>query len=210
MGGLYISEEPLDSLYCEQCGDSDIEIGYFKDDDIEGVWEVIKPSDLCCIDCKEKNICEGDCEKIPEDPGFFNNYTLLYCMKFFEENMSYKKGRYVYLLCVDKDTGNVFVKVKHGGHELLKSFCFKEELENKTAISLIPFSFDIVDYPKKIKIIKVKNKRISVYKCVVKKEEEEFKEGTISYMCDGWYGFIPVNELKDVSGLDINWSDLLK
>ena len=29
-------------------------------------------------------------------------------------------------------------------------------------------------------------------------------------MCDGWYGFIPVNELKDVSGLDINWSDLLK
>jgi hypothetical protein len=32
MGGLYTSEYPLpfDYLYCEQCGDSDWELGYFE------------------------------------------------------------------------------------------------------------------------------------------------------------------------------------
>lgn len=35
MGGWYTSEEPLDydDLYCEECGDSDQELGWYGDDE---------------------------------------------------------------------------------------------------------------------------------------------------------------------------------
>ena len=42
MGGLYVSEEPLENedLYCEQCGDSDFLIGYA--DTKEEAWNLLR------------------------------------------------------------------------------------------------------------------------------------------------------------------------
>ena len=49
LGGMYSSEYPLDfdDLYCEECGDSDWEIGNFES--AEELWDYIKPCDLACI-----------------------------------------------------------------------------------------------------------------------------------------------------------------
>ena len=48
MGGLYTSDEPrdYDSLYCDQCGDSDWLLGAFET--IKDLWDLIK--DECDID----------------------------------------------------------------------------------------------------------------------------------------------------------------
>lgn len=42
MGGLYVSDEPLDyeQIYCETCGDSDLLIGYVSNR--EEAWNLLK------------------------------------------------------------------------------------------------------------------------------------------------------------------------
>ena len=47
LGGLYTSEEYLDDLYCETCGDSDWLIGTFST--INEFWDLIE--DKCNIEC---------------------------------------------------------------------------------------------------------------------------------------------------------------
>ena len=53
LGGIYTTDEPQDwdDLYCEQCGDSDWEIGYVDDGDPESAWQMIMPNELECIGC---------------------------------------------------------------------------------------------------------------------------------------------------------------
>ena len=202
LGGLYTSDEALDYdyLYCEECGDSDTEVGYFQDDDFEGIWDTIKPFDLACIgckDCTDNGECEMSCELLLPYTNC-NCYGLLYSMKFIEEIQDGKKS-YVYLICKDADTGKIFVNFKPYGHKfgecqtIPSSFCYKQELELKVAYSLIPPVEKIIKEPEFIKKVSQKNRGCSVYECIVKKEKDE-EENAAWYYNDGWYGWTDRSE----------------
>ena len=194
MGGLYSSEWQLDydDLYCEQCGDSDWEIGNFETP--EELWNLIKPYDLCCIGCKKADECEAACDLI-EDENAYYSYDLLYCMEFLAETFDFEEMRYIYLICRDKQTKRLFVKFqpldyKFGKyHQLPNSFSLNKELDDKIALSLIPITSEVVKKPKKVKTIKVNDITYVVYECVVNKDEDDQIDGAY-YYDDNWYGWL--------------------
>lgn len=44
LGGIYILDEELDyeELYCEECGDYDYELGFYEDNDLQTLWDIVK------------------------------------------------------------------------------------------------------------------------------------------------------------------------
>lgn len=199
LGGLYTTSEPLDydAMYCEECGDSDTEIGYFADNDAEGIWNEIKPDNLCCIDCENKDCdyeTEENCDKHSENYNM-NSCGLLYGMKFIAENINFNKYTYVYLICEDEKTGEIYVdfepvRKKFGQfHAIPNSFCFKKELEGKVAICLIPFVENIVKSPEKIAVIKDGKRTNIVYKCIVNRDADT-QPDAVSWDGEGWRGWL--------------------
>ena len=205
MGGLYSSFESLDwdDLYCEQCGDSDWEIGNFET--AEEAWEYLKPYDLCCIDCTkvddfdEDYFCENDCELIDEY-NTSNSFGLLYTLSFIAQTFDVE-NRHVYLICRDKESNRVFVKFKPLGHEFGKyhqlpiSFSLNDTLDNKVAISLIPTTCEVVEKPKLLKVIKDNDSESIIYECIVNKSEDDSLDNAY-YYDDNWYGWLSVDDFS--------------
>lgn len=142
MGGLYATEEQQDyeGLYCEQCGDSDWEIG--RADTMDEAWEMVKPGDLPCMDCphaaeEDWEYCNNKCKE-DVDTSWGHGYSLKYVMEFLAENFDAGTAEYVYLLPVDDD-GKIYSKECCGKRCLLKSFCYKPEYAGKLANKLAPF-----------------------------------------------------------------------
>ena len=198
MGGLYTSEEPLDYdyLYCEECCDSDHELGYFET--AEEMWEVIQPENLECIGCTEYEAdlsCEEGCERLK--PYNIHGYDLAYCMEFLEGFVEGKKT-YVYLICRNARTRQVYVNFKLIGykfgerHSIPKMFCFKPELENKIAVSLVPYVGTLKEKPKLVHTEKVKGNTFKVYECIV--EDNETEENAAWPEHDGYYGWLDSKE----------------
>ena len=156
LGGFYSSEYPLefDDLYCEECGDSDREIGEFSS--AEELWDYIKPHDLACLDCDKAYHCENECELVDSDIPY--SYDILYTMDFLKKEFDVEK-RYVYLICEDKETKQIythFCEEKEWGdyHSLPNSFSLNEELDRKIAFSLISHIERLIEKPAFIKEIK--------------------------------------------------------
>ena len=70
LGGLYTSDEqiPYEDLYCEECGDSDMELG--EAESISEAWDILKP------DTGENGV------------GFLPAYILPILMEFADEDAS--------------------------------------------------------------------------------------------------------------------------
>ena len=205
LGGLYATDEPQEweDLYCEACGDSDIEIGFFEDNDLDGIWETIKPYDLCCIgckDCTDDGVCEKNCEKLL--PHNFHSYGLLYVMEFLS-GMNAGNNSYVYLICRNP-LGEVFVNFKPSGHKfgecqnVLSSFCLKPELEEKIALSLVPPVDEVIKAPVFVKKVSINGNTYSIYECIVR--DDDYEEGAASWYNDGWYGWQKSSEYLPAKG----------
>lgn len=193
MGGLYSSDYQLDfdDLYCEQCGDSDWELGNYETP--EELWEDIKPYDLCCIGCKKEDICEEDCELVEESN--YSSYDLLYNMSFLAGNFDIENYRYVYLICEDNKSKTIFSAFKPHGHKfgeyhsIPNSFSLNKDLDYKVAISLVPTTCELIKKPYKIKTIKKNNIEYIIYKCIVNKSEDDNLDSAY-YYDDNWYGWL--------------------
>ncbi len=157
MGGIFASSEPIpfEELYCEQCGDSDHEIGYVDDDDPEAAWELLTPNDLVCIGCMDIVNDENDSDEECDDAcvnctkvsscGIGGMYDLCYVMHFIEEVFQVDRRQRVYVILTNED-GAVYVQdAKEDDffkkQVLLSCFCLKEDLASKIALSLIPAGY---------------------------------------------------------------------
>lgn len=192
-GGLYATEEPqeLEALYCEQCGDSDREIGTFET--VEELWDFIKPSYFACIGCENTEECDSidECDKVDAN---VMNYVLLNCMELLSEFAEDGKGETVSLICKNKTDGKIFVNFKPKGYKfgeklaLPSSFCLAPEMEEKVAYSLIPVQFEIVKKPEK-KHASKDGKTVFWYCEVLPDPEDKHEEDSAWWYMDGWYGW---------------------
>lgn len=92
MGGLYTLDEQadFDFLYCEECGDSDWEIGYAETR--EEAWALLESytdtfDETLCEKCNHKNdeddeYCIFECENYNSSGG----YLLSYVQEFIDEH----------------------------------------------------------------------------------------------------------------------------
>ena len=114
MGGLYCTDDVQDweSLYCEQCGDSDWELGYAET--LEDAWKLLKDKtatfdDSKCLTCphdEDYEYCDEHCEDYKHSGG----YNLNYIMQFLVENFECDKLHYIYLISKhEEDKNYVFV-----------------------------------------------------------------------------------------------------
>ena len=201
LGGLYTSDVKLsfDTLYCEECGESDTELGYYDDDDLEKIWEAIKPYDMACIDCEKRLSCDSDCEKL----GSFSshNVSLTYAMKFLDEIYN---GPKTYVALVVRNTdGKIIVNFKPPGHDFGEChaiptlFCLKPELEKKVAISLMPFVNKIIKEPELVRTFSSGENTYKLYECFVEDKDEP---DTAWRYDDGWYGYIHTDEYVPMKG----------
>ena len=203
MGGLYTTgyEQDWDELYCEQCGDSDFLLGSFEDDDIEGVWNMLKPNDICCIGCEHKDDCMEDCEKISDSSYMDCNYGLIYVQKFLFETFPEAKFHIIYLITRDKKTGKVYANCSPNGYKFGEAYaipyalCHQEELAEKMAISLKPWSYSETK-DKSFRLVKAEKENSGnkyIYEYIIDAEPED-TEGAF-HTGDGWYGWISPEEI---------------
>lgn len=206
MGGLFTSDEPLEwnDLYCEECGDSDQEIGFVPDGDLNALWDLIRPAHLCCLGCEKDDYCKEECNLVEHS---HLDYDLRYCMQFLSEHTN-RQDR-VYLVCRNASNGRIFVKFTGKGKDfgekcvLPSSFCLNDVLEEKVVATLIPVYFEVKQTPKRVATKVLKNGRISVWECVVEPDEDYASEGISWYYNDGWYGW------KDILSEKISVEDVL-
>ena len=122
MGGLYCTDESQDwdDLYCEQCGDSDWELGYA--DSLEKAWEFLKDEtatfdDRKCLTCphnEDYDYCDEHCEEMRHSGG----YSLTYVMEFLAENFECKHLHEIYLISRHtEEDGWVLVDCKPRGYD---------------------------------------------------------------------------------------------
>ena len=167
MGGcLFSAEEELDweELYCEECGDSDRLIGEY--DDPYQFFE----------DCKEE-------------------YDPVYLMRFIEEYFNVTgKGKKLFLVCRDKDSKEIFVCFDPDGyafgtyHKVPSNFSLDKKYDETVLSAIMPW----VEKTHNIKKL-YKNDKNILYQITVTKDEDD-KEGTASYMWNGWYGYISIED----------------
>ena len=91
MGGLFALDYELnfEERYCEQCGDSDWELGCANTR--EEAWELLKDITATfdwsmCDNCPHNNDDSYDCNEECEDFQHSGGYDLNYVIKFIEEN----------------------------------------------------------------------------------------------------------------------------
>lgn len=205
LGGLYATDEPLEweNLYCEECGDSDSEIGFVEDGNPEALWNLIKPERLACIGCPKEPDCFEDCEET-EPTG--TDFGLLYCMKFIEETASDGRGTRVRLICRSAKDGKVHVGFKQNGyafgerHSIPTSFCLNPELEEKIALCLIPFGADVKEGPRRIGEVRRKNGgKDAFWECVAEPDPDDDGEGAW-FDGEGWSGWLDPKEFVPLDG----------
>lgn len=186
-GDLFSSETGLDwdELYCEQCGDSDRFLGEY--DDPYTFFQ----------DFKEE-------------------YDILFLMDFIEENFDHtEQSKRVFLVCQDKESQKIFVcfspeNYKFGEYQKISScFCLDEKFEDEIASSLTPWVNEVFDTKRLYK-----NDQNVLYLATVEKDEYD-TDGAASYMNDGWYGYIDIENynplpeetwIKEVLSKDIGGS----
>ncbi len=214
MGGLYCTDDSQDweDLYCEQCGDSDWELGYAET--LEDAWRLLKDKtetfdDRKCLTCPHDgdfDYCNEDCEEYLHSGG----YNLSYVMEFLFKNFECEHLHEIYLVSRhDEEEGWVLVNCsprmsKFGeAHELPKLVCPFEEYVDMLAYGMR----SILDGPsrdlKEIASFKKKGKTIHIYECYEKMDEEYPNENwreAASYRDNSWYGYMKKEEIKLVEG----------
>ena len=165
---LFPSEKELDweELYCEGCGDSDRLIGEY--DDPYQFFE----------DFKEE-------------------YDAAYLMRFIEENFNViGKGKKVFLVCQDKDSEEIFVCFGPDDyafgtyHQVPSNFSLNKKYDETILSSIMPW----VEETHNIEKLYENDKNI-LYQVTVTKDEDD-KEGAASYIRNGWYGYISIEEYQ--------------
>jgi hypothetical protein len=210
MGGLYCTDDSQDweDLYCEQCGDSDWEMGYAET--MEDAWKLLKGNtstfdDRKCDICphhEDYAYCDNECEEYIHSGG----YSLAYVMEFLFKNFECEHLHEIYLVSRhDEEEGWVLVNCsprmsKFGeAHELPMQVCPFEEYVDMLAYSMT----SILDGPsrdlKEIASFEEKNKTIHIYECYEKMDEEYPNENwreAASYRDNSWYGYMRKEEIK--------------
>ena len=214
MGGLYCTDESQDwdDLYCEQCGDSDWELGYA--DSLEKAWELLKDEtatfdDRKCLTCphnEDYDYCDEHCEEMRHSGG----YSLTYVMEFLAENFECKHLHEIYLVSRHtEEDGWVLVDCKPRGydfgaaHTLPMEVCPFEEYVDMMAYGMT----SLLDGPskdlKEIATFKKKGKTIHIYECYEKLDEEYPNENwrdAASHKNNSWYGYMKKEDIKLVEG----------
>lgn len=191
MGGLYTTREEQNwiDLFCEECWDSDKEIGSFET--AKELWALVKPSRLACIGCEKEPDCFEDCDRVDAAGA---DYDLLRCMELISEHAKKDEGKTVSLICRNVTNGCYFVNFKPKGYDfgealaLPSAYCLLPELEEKVALSLAPKWYEMVKRPER-KDVSADGKTIFWYCEVLSDPEEDDEEDGAWYQVDGWYGW---------------------
>ena len=211
MGGLYCTDDVQDweSLYCEQCGDSDWELGYAET--LEDAWKLLKDKtatfdDSKCLTCPHDEgyeYCDEHCEDYKHSGG----YNLNYIMQFLVENFECDKLHYIYLISKhEEDKNYVFVNVKPNGcgfgenHSL--PYCVSPfgDYVNQLARSLTSLLDGPASDIKEVYVEERKDKVIHIFECIERVDEdwyynENWREAA-SYKDNSWYGYMKREYIK--------------
>lgn len=214
LGGLYCSDEKIDysNLYCDQCGDSDRELGYVNN--LNEAWALLKSMTdtfdcSMCENCPHEedfDYCNNSCEGYQNSGGF----SLSYVMKFLADNFKCDKLHCVYLISRHiQDSDWIFVDcdpLKKGfGHAqaLPVSVCPFEEYVSMIASSMRIFLDGPSKDLKEVTSESVGNKVIHIFSCVEELDEEypntDWKESA-SYKNDSWYGYMSKSDINLIDG----------
>lgn len=209
MGGLYCTDysQDYEDLYCEQCGDSDWELGYAEN--LEDAWNLLKDKtatfdDSICETCphnEDYDYCDEKCEGYKHSGGF----TLSHVMEFLVKNFECKKLHYIYLISkhyedpnyvlVDCDPDGFKFGEKHALPHTISPF---EEYVPMMARSLTMYLDGPCKDLKEIAVRKTYNGFIHIYECTEEKGEysnEDWKDRA-SYKGNSWYGYVEKENIK--------------
>lgn len=210
MGGLYCTEysQDFEDLYCEQCGDSDWELGYANN--LEEAWKLLESNtatfdETVCDTCPHNDdyeYCDEHCEEYQHSGG----YSLPFVMEFLVENFECKNLHYIYLISRHTD-GKDWVLVdcdprgfKFGErHALPKMVCPFEKYVPMMARSLTGFLDGPCKDLKEVAVRKTHNGFIHIYECIEEMDEEYPKENwkdAASYKDNSWYGYMLKDKVK--------------
>lgn len=210
MGGLYCTDESQDweSLYCEQCGDSDWELGYAET--MEDAWKLLKNETATfdyrkCLTCPHDgdfDYCDENCEEMQHSGG----YNLSYVMEFLFKNFECEHLHEIYLVSRHaEEEGWVLVNCsprmsKFGeAHELPMQVCPFEEYVDMLAYSMTSILDGSSRDLKEIASFKKTGKTIHIYECIEEMDEEYPNENwreAASYRDDSWYGYVRKENIK--------------
>lgn len=214
MGGLYCTDESqdYDDLYCEQCGDSDWELGYAET--LEDAWNLLKNETATfdgrkCLTCphdEDYDYCDEHCEDFSHSGG----YDLSYVMEFLVENFECEIVHEIYLISRHNDEeGWVLVDCKPNGNKFGDAYalpmivCPFEEYVDLLAYGMT----NLLDGPakdvKKLDSFKKKGKVVHIYECVEEMDEEYPNENwkdAASYKNNSWYGYMEKEKINLVEG----------
>ena len=210
MGGFFATNEQLDydSLYCDQCGDSDTYIGCANN--AQEAWDVLKKytdtfDDSICENCphrdKMDNYCDEQCKEYIENSGYYN---VSYVMQFICEEFNPVYVHEIYLVCKEKTHNDyIFVNFKPERCKFGEKNCIPrattidDKFTNRIANNLMMLIDEIVpDSLEKIIVKKLKNKTIHIYQCKEDKSHDKDWNERASYHGDGWYGYTPISNVN--------------
>lgn len=221
MGGLYCTDyrQNFEDLYCEQCGDSDWELGSAKT--LAEAWNLLKDktdtfNESKCSTCSHNgdyDYCDEQCEEYQHSGG----YSLPYIMEFLVENFECKNLHYIYLISKHVNNNNYILVdcdikgFKFGEkHALPKSICPFEEYVPIMAQNLTVFLDGPCKDLKEISVKKIKGNVIHIYECIEEMDEEypnKNWQDSASYKDNSWYGYMSkekiqlIDEQKELSVL---------
>lgn len=210
MGGLYCTDynQNYEDLYCEECGDSDWEVGYAET--LEDAWNLLKDKtatfdDSKCESCphnEDYDYCDEKCEDYQHSGGF----SLSYVMEFLAENFDCKTSHQIYLISRHNDEkGWVLVDCdprdfKFGErHALPHTVCALEEYVPIVARNMTAFLDGPAKDIKEIAVRKTHNGFIHIYECIEEMSDwcpkENWRE-VASYRDNSWYGYMRKEQIK--------------
>ena len=207
LGGLYCESEKRDysDLYCEQCGDSDTELGFANS--FEEAWELLKPhtstfdASICdtCVHNEDYDYCNEHCEDYECSGG----YSISYIMKFLFDNFECKNTHYIYLISRHIDSSD-WILVNHasnfgGVHLLPMAVCPLEQYVSMIANDLTLFLDGPCKDLKEVTSYNDETMIVHIYECVEDYDEEypkiEWKD-VASYKGDSWYGYVSKDKIN--------------
>ncbi len=212
MGGLYTSDEPIDydDLYCETCGDSDMELfeaetmteawNYFKDevslfdpyrcvgcpkaDQEDGIYE---PADDACADCDnyKAQYCDG------------HGYSFPYIMEFLEESFEFDH-KPIYVLTVMKHNGCILATMEDRSI-LPPVFCIDSQYVNLGVRHYGLYDSEFMELPELVRKRDFRDKIIYYY--VAEDVSDKIQDEISEYAGDdlGWIGYCRYEDLSEKS-----------
>ena len=210
LGGLFVSEDILDfhQCYCEECGDSDTLIG--EANSLEEAWALLKDQtctfdEAICTTCTHKedyDYCDNNCEEFSHSGGWSYNYIC----EFLYENFEVKDKTYCILISKHVNCDNMLlVNCKPNGHKFGECFSIpitpvlrNDSLSNRFKAQVL--TDYLVSYKenslKEITTKDIDGVKYILFKCESEEVGEEWKESA-HYICDGWFGYMNINDVKD-------------